>query len=115
MDVSSSDNLDLIFSALADPTRRRILTLLVERDHVVGEIAAQHSVSLAAISKHLAALTRAGLVSRERRGRNIWCRIEPEALKEGMIWIESLGLVDSMNLDAFEKFLSTEFDSLLDE
>ena len=110
-----SDNLDLIFAALADSTRRKILTLLLERDLTVGEIAVQYSISLAAVSKHLGTLARAGLISRERKGRMTWCKLEPDALRDGLVWLDSLGQVESMNLDAFEKYLSTEFGEQFDE
>ena len=55
-------DLDLVFAALADPTRRAILTALMAGDRTVGELAAPHAMSLAAISKHIRILARAGLV-----------------------------------------------------
>ena len=67
-----STTLDTIFSALADPTRRAILGMLLEDDMAVTDVAAPFPVSLAAISKHLAVLAAAGLILQERRGRIIW-------------------------------------------
>ncbi|MGB1509258.1 MAG: metalloregulator ArsR/SmtB family transcription factor, partial [Paracoccaceae bacterium] len=60
--------IDLIFAALADPTRRDILVMLLEDDMAVTDVAEPFDMSLAAISKHLGILTRAGLISQEKRG-----------------------------------------------
>ena len=66
-----AQSLDIVFSALADPTRRAILGMLLEDDMAVTDVAAPFQISLAAISKHLGILADAGLISRERRGRVI--------------------------------------------
>jgi DNA-binding transcriptional ArsR family regulator len=101
-------DLDQKFAALADPTRRRILAMLLEDDMAVTDVAEPFEMSLAAVSKHLAILTRAGLISRDRRGRVTWCRIEPDALRDASVWMQSFGLFEPVNLDAFERFLGTE-------
>lgn len=103
-----SGNLDLVFSALADPTRRRILGLLLEDDMAVSDVAEPFPMSLAAVSKHLAVLTRAGLILQERRGRVVWCKINPDALKSATVWIQGFGQFEPVNLDAYERFLATE-------
>lgn len=105
------DKLDRTFSALADPTRRAILNMLLEDDMAVTDVAEPFSMSLAAISKHLAVLAQAGLISQEQRGRVKWCRLEPTALKDASIWMESFGQFEAVNLDAFERFLETELDA----
>lgn len=101
--------LDLVFSALADPTRRSILTMLLEDDMAVTDVAEPFEMSLAAISKHLGLLTRAGLISQEKRGRVKWCKLEPDALKQASVWMQGFGQFDPVNLDAFERFLEREF------
>jgi DNA-binding transcriptional ArsR family regulator len=103
-----TDNLDAVFAALADPTRRAILAMLLEDDMAVTDVAAPFAMSLAAISKHLAVLSEAGLIGRERRGRVIWCKLEPEAMRDASVWMRAFGLVDPLDLDAFERFLSQE-------
>ena len=103
-------DLDQTFAALADPTRRRILSMLLEDDMAVTDVAAPFEMSLAAISKHLAILTRAGLISRDRRGRVTWCRLEPDSLRDAAIWMQSFGQIEAINLDAFERFLAVELD-----
>ena len=106
--------LDTVFSALADPTRRQILTMLLEDDMAVTDVAEPFAMSLAAISKHLAVLAEAGLISQEKRGRVIWCKLEPEAMREASIWMQSFGQFEALDLDAFELFLEREFSRMGD-
>ena len=101
-------NLDTIFAALADPTRRAILAMLLEDDMAVTDVAAPFQVSLAAISKHLAVLATAGLVRQERRGRIIWCKLDPDGLRAASVWMQGFGQFDPVDLDDFERFLMTE-------
>lgn len=103
-----TDRLDAVFAALADPTRRAILAMLLEDDMAVTDVAEPFTMSLAAISKHLAVLSDAGLISRERRGRVIWCKLEPDALRSASVWMQGFGQFDPVDLDAFERFLETE-------
>lgn len=100
--------LDAVFSALADPTRRAILTMLLEDDMAVTDVAEPFNVSLAAISKHLGVLADAGLITRERRGRVIWCKLEPGALRTATVWMQGFGQFEPLDLDAFERFLEQE-------
>lgn len=103
-----SDPLDLVFAALADPTRRAILAMLLEDDMAVTDVAEPFAMSLAAISKHLGVLAEAGLISRERRGRVIWCKLEPDAMRTASVWMQGFGQFEPLDLDAFEKFLAEE-------
>ena len=107
-----ADQLDIIFAALGDPTRRRILALLLEDDMAVTDVAEPFEMSLAAVSKHLGLLSRAGLISQEKRGRVKWCKLEPEALREASIWMQGFGQFEPVNLDAFERFLESELSTL---
>ena len=100
--------LDTVFSALADPTRRAILAMLLEDDMAVTDVAAPFEISLAAVSKHLGVLSRAGLISQERRGRVIWCKLEPAAMKDASVWMQGFGQFEPVDLDAFETFLAQE-------
>ncbi len=103
-----SNRLDTAFAALADPTRRRILSMLLEDDMAVTDVAEPFEMSLAAISKHLTVLTNAGLISQEKRGRVKWCKLEPDALRDASIWMQGFGQFEAVNLDAFERFLANE-------
>lgn len=101
-------DLDQVFAALSDPTRRAILTMLLEDDMAVTDVATPFVMSLAAISKHLGVLTNAGLISQEKRGRVKWCKLEPDALKAASVWMQGFGQFEPVNLDAFERFLEIE-------
>ena len=100
--------LDSVFAALADPTRRAILVMLLEDDMAVTDVAHPFEMSLAAISKHLNILGRAGLISQERRGRVKWCKLEPDAMRDASIWMQSFGQFEAVHLEAFERFLEAE-------
>ena len=106
-----TDRLDHTFAALADPTRRAILGMLLEDDMAVTDVAEPFAISLAAISKHLGVLADAGLITRERRGRVIWCKLEPDALRSATVWMQGFGQFEPLDLDAFEKFLAQELGS----
>ncbi|WP_295535092.1 metalloregulator ArsR/SmtB family transcription factor [uncultured Thioclava sp.] len=101
-------SLDAIFAALSDPTRRAILTMLLEDDMAVTDVAEPFAMSLAAISKHLGILAEAGLISQEKRGRVKWCKLEPLSMQEAITWIQGFGQFEPLDFDAFERFLETE-------
>jgi DNA-binding transcriptional ArsR family regulator len=81
------DQLTAVFGALADPTRRTILTRLTSGDATVAELAAPFSVSQPAISRHLKVLERAGLISRRRRATARLSHLEAEPLKQATAWL----------------------------
>ena len=108
MDSACAPSLDQVFMALADPTRRAILAMLLEDDMAVTDVAEPFEMSLAAISKHLGILVAAGLISQEKRGRVKWCKLEPDNLREASIWMQAFGQFEAINLDAFERFLAQE-------
>lgn len=101
-------SLDLVFAAIADPTRRAILRMLLEDDMAVTDVAEPFEISLAAVSKHLAVLSRAGLIRQEKRGRVKWCKLDPDALREASVWMQSFGQFEPVHLEAFERFLAAE-------
>ena len=84
----SAANLDSIFAALADPTRRAILLRLAEGEASVTELAAPFEMSLPAVSKHLKVLEKAGLITRSREAQWRPCRLEGEPLREANNWLE---------------------------
>jgi len=84
----ATDLLDRTFAALADPTRRAILTRLATGQATVTELAEPFEMSLPAVSKHLKVLERAGLISRGREAQWRPCRLEPAPLKEIADWVE---------------------------
>ncbi|MEM9065358.1 MAG: metalloregulator ArsR/SmtB family transcription factor [Planctomycetota bacterium] len=106
--VECSARLDLVFSALADPTRRRILEMLSPRELRVSEIADSFAISLAAVSKHLRVLERAGLLSRRRDGRAHHLRAKPEAVGLAQAWIVQYARGWSDGFDALERYLKSQ-------
>ena len=83
------DQLSLTFAALADPTRRSILTRLAEGEATVGELAEPFTMSLPAISRHLKVLERAGLIVRSRDAQWRPSRLQAEPLDEAVDWMQS--------------------------
>jgi DNA-binding transcriptional ArsR family regulator len=81
------DQLDAIFGALADPTRRAILFHLTLGEATVGELVAPFNVSQPAISRHLKVLERAGLITRKRKATARLSHLEAEPLKEATVWL----------------------------
>ena len=101
----SSEQLDTIFAALADPTRRAILARLVQGEATVTELAAPFTMSLPAISKHLKVLERAGLISRGREAQWRPCRIEAAPLKEVADWVEGYRALWDARFERLDAFL----------
>ncbi len=81
------DQLSAVFGALADPTRRAILTRLTQGDATVGELAAPFAMSQPAISRHLKVLEGAGLISRNRRATARLSHLEARPLREATAWL----------------------------
>jgi DNA-binding transcriptional ArsR family regulator len=81
------DQLDAVFGALADPTRRAILTRLTRGEASVAELAAPFRVSQPAISRHLKVLERAGLISRTRRATAHLSHLRAQPLREATVWL----------------------------
>jgi DNA-binding transcriptional ArsR family regulator len=81
------DQLSAVFGALADPTRRAILTRLAEGDANVAQLSAPFTVSQPAISRHLKVLEHAGLISRSRQATARWSHLEAEPLRQATIWL----------------------------
>ena len=82
-----TQQLDAVFGALADPTRRAILAQLAQGDLTVGELAAPFTMSQPAISRHLRVLEEAGLISRSRRATARLSHLEAEPLKDASDWL----------------------------
>ena len=85
--VKHSDDLDPVFRALADPTRRALLTLLEREPATVGALAQRFDMSLPALMKHLRLLEHAGLVATQKTGRVRTCALRPEPLAQAEAWL----------------------------
>src|SRR5579884_2114365 len=84
----NSANLDGVFSALADPTRRRIVERLARGPLTVGEIASGFAISQPAISRHVRVLEESGLIDRRVRGRVHHCTLSPKTMNAASAWID---------------------------
>jgi DNA-binding transcriptional ArsR family regulator len=87
-DPRETDSLDTVFAALADPTRRDLVARLAATDATVGELAEPYDMSLQAVSKHVAVLERAGLVSKVKDGQRRTVRLEAEVFDLMTKWIK---------------------------
>lgn len=100
-----TDRLSLTLSALADPTRRGILARLANGEATVGELAEPYDMSLAAVSKHLKVLEKAGLISRGKEAQWRPCRLEAEPLRDVAGWVETYRRFWDQSLDRLEDYL----------
>lgn len=98
-------DLDTTFAALADPTRRAILSRLAAGEATVNDLAAPFDLSLPAVSKHLKVLERAGLISRGRQAQFRPCRIEPQPLLLAADWIEQYRRLWEERFDRLDAYL----------
>ncbi len=104
----SSDTLDTVFQALADPTRRAMLAELAHGERSVGELAAPFEISLAGASKHIKVLEAAGLIRRTVLGRTHVCALEPGPMHAGAEWLRHYERFWNARLDALEALLDAE-------
>lgn len=104
-------NLNRVFHALADPTRREILRRVAVREHTVTELAEPFAMSLAAVSKHIKVLERAELLRQTRAGRIHRCTFNPEPLKDAAELIGYLKRFWNDRLATLEQFLVDGKDS----
>ncbi|SOC41534.1 ArsR family transcriptional regulator [Ureibacillus acetophenoni] len=97
----NNEQLNEIFHALADSTRREMVQMMAERERTVSELAEPFEMSLAGISKHIKVLERANLVERSINGRTHICRLNTETLSQATKWLQT-----------YEKFWNNRFDLL---
>ncbi|OUS05824.1 transcriptional regulator [Rhodobacterales bacterium 52_120_T64] len=105
---NSNSRLDALFASLSDQTRRSILLMLLESDLTVKEIAAPFEMSLAAVSKHIQILVKAGLLTQHKSGREKWCRLDPNALKPAAFWLESYGQFLDEGFELLEQLIELQ-------
>ena len=102
---SLTPQLDTVFHALGDATRRRMLRELANGERTVGQLAEPFAISLAAASKHIKALENAGLIRREVRGRTHLCRLDPGPLAAAHQWLSVYERFWTERLDVLERLL----------
>ncbi|HEX8417080.1 MAG TPA: metalloregulator ArsR/SmtB family transcription factor [Methylobacterium sp.] len=92
-------------TALADPTRRGMLADLALGEKTVGQLAAPHEMSFAGAAKHVGVLERAGLIERRKAGRQVFCRLRPEPLREADAYLRQWERFWTAGLNALEQLL----------
>ena len=100
-----SPDLDLLFQALADPTRRAVVARLGRGAATVGELAAGHAMALPTFMAHLARLERAGLIRTEKVGRVRRCALVPGAFAPAAGWLEEQRMLWEDRLDRFDAYV----------
>ena len=105
---SDEDEMDLVFQALSDRTRRAIIVRLRASPSRISDLAEPFDMSLPAVSKHVGVLERAGLVRKRVEGRSTWCALVPDTLRAVDQWLEGYRLFWDGTLDALESFLGQE-------
>lgn len=104
--MAGTDQLSVVFSALADPTRRAILAELAEGDATVTELTEPFPISMPAVSRHLKVLERAALISRMRSGKWRASRLEAAPLRDAADWIERYRRFWDSSLDRLDVHLA---------
>lgn len=99
--------LDALFTALSDPTRRRIVARLSAGEATVKELAEPYAMSMQAVSQHIGVLERSGLISRGRHRQTRPCRLEPAALEAAVSWIDESRRRWSERMDRLETHLAS--------
>ena len=100
------EQLDAMFAALADRTRRGIVARLSRGEATVTELAAPYAMTVQAVSQHIGVLERCGLVSRTRHRQTRPCRLEPQALEAAVSWIEESRRTWTDRMDRLEEHLT---------
>ncbi len=103
--INTQPNLDAIFAALADPTRRSILSRLAEGEASVNEIAAPFEMSQPAVSRHLKVLERAGLIEREIDEQRRPARLKAEKMAAAVSWLEEFRVFWGASFDQLDGVL----------
>jgi len=106
--VERQARLDLVYRALADPTRRGLLTALRSGDARIKDLADPLPISFAAVAQHVGTLEKAQLITREIRGREHWISITPDGLRDAEAWIAEQSAAWSARADALSEYLSRD-------
>jgi DNA-binding transcriptional ArsR family regulator len=101
----SAAELDRLFAALSDRTRRKVLASLSEGSQAISELAATHDMSLPGFMKHLGVLEDAGLIERTKEGRVVQCTLQPEPMQGAAAWIAHYEKFWTEKLDALGRYL----------
>lgn len=102
-----SASLDLVFGALADPTRRAVLKRLGEGEASIGELAQPFDMALPSLMKHVRVLEAVGLIETQKTGRVRTCRLKPAAMTEAERWLAEHRAAWEARLDRLQTYVKT--------
>ncbi|OEK04957.1 ArsR/SmtB family transcription factor [Roseivirga misakiensis] len=94
-----------VFQAIADPVRRDIIELLSKESLTINEVADKFEISRPAISKHLKILNECDIIAIDKKGRERYCKIQPQQLIPAFLWMEQYKVLWEGKLDSFERYL----------
>ncbi len=106
--AAGASELDRVFGALSDPTRRRIVSRLSHGEATLTELAEPFDLTMPGLSKHVSVLEDAGIVHKWRVGRSRYCRLIPERLQEADEWIQTQTAFWNQRLDGLQNYLEGE-------
>lgn len=95
-----------VFQAIADPNRRQIIDLLAKEPMTLNSIADKFHISRSAVSQHIKLLTECGVVEVEQKGRERYCKIQPQSLIPAFLWLERYQKQWEERIDSFEKYIN---------
>ena len=99
------DDLDQVFSALSDPTRRRVAEALSNGEKTLTDLARPFQMTMPAVMKHVAVLERSGILRTEKRGRTRYCRLEPNRLEDAQAWLARTSRMWTERLNSLDRYL----------
>jgi DNA-binding transcriptional ArsR family regulator len=102
---NQSAQLDAIYSALGDSTRRALLEQLRQGPAKISDLARPQAMSLPGVMKHIGVLERAGLIRKMKRGRAVHCQLDPESLRNAAEWISTYEAFWNQKLDSLAQYL----------
>ena len=95
-----------VFQAIADPNRRQIIDLLSKEPMTLNAIADKFHISRPAVSQHIRHLTECGIVEIEKKGRERYCKIQPQNLIPAFLWLEKYQKQWEEKIDSFEQYVN---------
>src|SRR6266513_4980106 len=101
----SNTDLDSVFSALSDPTRRRVAESLVYGEKTLSDLARPFKMTMPAVMKHVRILEKSGILRTEKRGRTRYCRLEPKRLNDAQEWLARTSRMWTERLNSLDRYL----------
>lgn len=98
-------DLDRVFSALSDPTRRRVVEELSDGEKTLTDLAQPFKMTMPAVMKHIAVLEQSGILRTEKRGRTRYCRLEPNRLNDAQEWLARTSRMWTEQLNSLDRYL----------